>query len=156
MAQHGIISGYADGTFRPNNTATRAQLSKMIVAARGWSLVTPATPSFRDVPTSSPFYSYIETARSHGVISGYTCGASCFDFRPNNNVTRAQTCKIIVTAFGWSINVTNGPHFTDVPTTDTFYGPIETAYNRGIISGYGTTFRPGNSVTRAQVSKMLY
>jgi hypothetical protein len=156
MAQHGIISGYADATFRPNNTATRAQLSKMIVSARGWALVTPATPSFRDVPASNPFYSYLETAKSHGVIAGYSCGANCFDFRPNNNVTRAQSSKIIVTAFGWPINTTNGPHFTDVPVTDAFYGYIETAFNHSIVSGYGTTFRPGNSITRAQVSKMLY
>ncbi|MFL5731794.1 MAG: S-layer homology domain-containing protein [Chloroflexia bacterium] len=156
MAQHGIISGYADGTFRPNNTATRAQLSKMTVTALGWPLVTPASPTFRDVPATNPFYSYIETAKSHGVISGYSCGANCFDFRPNNNVTRGQTCKIIVTAFAWPINTAGGPHFTDVPATDPFYNYVETAFNRAIVSGYGTTFRPGNSITRAQVSKMLY
>jgi S-layer homology domain len=156
MAQRGIISGYADGTFHPNYSATRAQLAKMIMIARGWSLVTPSTPSFRDVPASNPFYTFIETARSHGVISGYSCGTNCYEFRPYNTVTRAQTCKIIVIAFNWPIDLTNGPHFTDVPPTDTFYAYVETAFNRNIISGYGSTFRPGNPVTRAQLSKMLY
>jgi hypothetical protein len=153
LAQSGIISGYADGTFRPGNSATRAQLSKMVVVARGWPIINPPNPSFTDVPTSNPFYTYIETARSHGAISGYSDGT----FRPNNSVTRGQISKIIVTAFGWPIDTSGGPHFTDVPTTNTFYAYIETAYHRGVASGYAdNTFRPGNNVTRAQLSKMLY
>ena len=156
LAQQSIISGYADGTFRPGASATRAQLAKMIVLSRGWTVISPATPSFRDVPTSHPFYGFIETARAQGVVSGYSCGAGCADYRPSNNVTRAQISKMIVTAWAWAINTTGGPHFTDVPPTDPFYGFVETAFNRAIISGYGNTFRPGYDVTRAQLSKMLY
>jgi hypothetical protein len=152
LAAHGIVSGYADGTFRPGATATRAQLAKMIVVARGWAVVTPPTPSFSDVPPSNPFYGYVETAKAHNVISGYADGT----FRPNNTVTRGQISKMIVTAFGWAINTSGGPHFTDVPTSNPFYGFIETAFNRAVISGYGTTFLPNNAVTRAQLSKMLY
>jgi hypothetical protein len=153
MAQRGIISGYSDGTFRPNAGATRGQLSKMIVVARGWPINTAGGPHFTDVPTSSPFYPYIETAYNRGVISGY----SDRTFRPNNNVTRAQVSKIVVVAFAWPINTAGGPHFTDVPTSNPFYGFIETAYNRGIISGYSDgSFRPNTDVTRAQLSKMLY
>ncbi|HUS17107.1 MAG TPA: S-layer homology domain-containing protein [Chloroflexia bacterium] len=153
LAARGIVSGYADGTFRPDTTATRAQLAKMIVVARGWSITTPPTPSFSDVPSSNPFYGYIETAKAHNVISGYADGT----FRPGNTVTRAQICKMIVNAFAFATNTTGGPHFTDVPTSDPFYGYIETAYNRAIISGYADhTFRPATSVTRAQLSKMLY
>ena len=47
---HGVISGYADGTFHPYSDVTRAQLAKMIVVARGLPLLTPATPTYRDVP----------------------------------------------------------------------------------------------------------
>jgi hypothetical protein len=109
------------------------------------------------VPTSNPFYSYIETAKANNAISGYSCGAGCLEFRPNNNVTRGQISKIIVAAFAWAINTSGGPHFVDVPTTNTFYPYIETAYNRGVVSGYADgTFRPGFNVTRAQLSKMLY
>jgi hypothetical protein len=152
LAQRGIISGYSDNTFRPNNTATRAQLSKMVVVARGWPLLNPATPSFSDVPPNYPFYTHIETAKAHGVISGY----SDRTFRPGNNVTRSQSTKMVVTAFGWAIDTSGGPHFVDVPPSDPFYGFVETAFNRGIVSGYGNTFRPGLNVTRAQISKMLY
>jgi hypothetical protein len=65
--------------------------------------------------------------------------------------------KIVVEAMNWDIDTSGGPHFTDVPTTDTFYDYIETAYNRGIISGYAdNTFRPSNNATRGQIAKIVY
>ena len=53
--------------------------------------------------------------------------------------------------------LSGGPHFTDVPTTDPFYAFVETAYNHTIISGYSDgTFRPGANATRGQISKIVY
>jgi hypothetical protein len=86
-----IISGYGDGTFRPGNNMTRAQLCKVLVLSEGWPLYTPPTPTFSDVPPDNPFYAYIETAHSRGIISGYDGGI----FLPNNTVTRGQTAKIL-------------------------------------------------------------
>lgn len=157
IAARDIVGGYTDGTFRPYNPATRGQLSKMIVLARGWPLLSPDTATFRDVPVGSTFFSFIETAKARAVISGYACGAGCLEFRPNNNVTRAQISKMIVTGFGWPTDTSGGPHFTDVSEGSPFYGPIETAVNHAVISGYADqTFRPSANVTRAQLSKMLY
>ncbi|MFL5732805.1 MAG: S-layer homology domain-containing protein, partial [Chloroflexia bacterium] len=93
--QRGIISGYADHTFRPGNNVTRGQLSKIIVNARGWAQYAPTTPTFRDVPAAQAFYPYIETAYRHAIISGYDCGAGCLEFRPSNNATRGQISKIV-------------------------------------------------------------
>ncbi|MGI8589274.1 MAG: protease pro-enzyme activation domain-containing protein [Chloroflexia bacterium] len=165
-ADHGIVSGYAngDGTFRylPNNSATRAQVSKMIVIADGWAIDTTGGPHFTDVSTTNPFYGVIETAYNHGVISGY----NDHTFHPYSSVTRSQFSKIIVLSKGWAINTTGGPHFRDVPSSNPFYGVIETAYNHGIVSGYtcggpgepcpGTYFRPYNNITRAQLAKLIY
>ncbi len=150
---NGVISGYQDGTFRPYNNATRAQLSKIVVLAEGWPIDTTGGPHFNDVPADNGFYDYIETAFNRGVISGYDDGT----FRPDNNVTRAQLCKIVVQAQGWPIDITGGPHFSDVPQSHPFYGYIETAFNHSIISGYGDgTFRPYNNTTRGQISKIVY
>ena len=149
----GAISGYADNTFRPFANVTRAQLSKIVVLAQGWAINTQGGPHFTDVPASNPFYSFVETAYNREIISGYA-GST---FRPYNDVTRAQLSKIIVLAQGWPIDIGGGPHFTDVPGGDTFYGYIETAYNHGIVSGYADgTFRPGNPATRGQISKIVY
>jgi len=94
----GIISGYGDGTFRWGNNVTRAQLCKIIVGAQAWPIDTHGGPHFGDVPADDPFYGFIETAFNHGVISGYSCGDNCLEFRPGNNATRGQICKIVYNA----------------------------------------------------------
>ena len=134
----------------------------MVVLAEGWAIVTPTgAPTFRDVPATHPFYTYIETAYDHRIISGYSCGSGCLEFRPFNNVTRGQLTKIIVVAQGWAITPTFRPTFQDVPAGDPFYGYIETAYAHQIISGYscGTScleFHPGATATRGQIAKIVY
>src|SRR5207249_5479762 len=116
----GVISGYADGTFKPYNLTTRGQLAKIVVLAEGWAIYTPPTPTFQDVPTNHTFYQYIETAYHQGIISGYTCGVGCLEFRPGANVTRAQLCKIIVLAEAWMIYTPPTPTFQDVSATHAF------------------------------------
>jgi hypothetical protein len=184
VACHGIVSGYPCGGpgepcpgsyFRPNNNSTRGQVSKMIVLGVGWPIQTPTAPTFADVAPGSTFYGYIETAYAHGVISGYPCGTPgepCPGryFRPNNNVTRGQLSKIVVSARGWGPLTPATGSFNDVPPGDTFYGFIEQARAKGLISGYPCGgpfepcdppanrpyFRPGNNATRGQFSKILY
>lgn len=97
---HGIIGGYPCGGenepcpgsyFRPGNDITRGQIAKLVVLSKGWQLQDPQTPTFSDVPRGSTFYTYIETAVTHGVVGGYQDGT----FRPGNNATRAQLSKML-------------------------------------------------------------
>ena len=153
LAAAGIVGGYSDSTFRPANNATRAQFSKMIVTGEGWPLITPPTPTFNDVAPDSIFYSVIETAAAHHIISGYSDGT----FRPSANITRGQITKLIALAEGWPLPAPPTPTFNDVDAGNVFYLYIEATAARGIVSGYSDgTFRPGNLATRAQLSKMLY
>ena len=153
LAAHGVIAGYADCTFRPYTATTRGQLAKIIVGAEGWTLDASGGPHFRDVPTTNPFYAFVETAYHHGVISGYSDGT----FRWGANVTRGQLSKIVVMAADWAIDTSGGPHFRDVPPSNPFYGFVETAYHHNIISGYADgTFRVGASATRGQIAKIVY
>ncbi|HUS17273.1 MAG TPA: S-layer homology domain-containing protein [Chloroflexia bacterium] len=104
----GIISGYADGTFHPYTSITRGQLCKLIVGAAGWPIDTSGAPHFADVPPTSPFYAFVETAYNHAVISGYTCGGPgepCDPqqrpyFRAGNPAIRGQIAKILWQALG--------------------------------------------------------
>ena len=89
----GVISGYADNTLRPYNNTTRGQLTKIVVLAEGFPVYTPTVPTFRDVPSAHTFYQHIETAYHQGIISGYSCGAGCLEFRPSDDITRGQLCK---------------------------------------------------------------
>jgi hypothetical protein len=71
------------------------QLTRLTVLARGIALVSPALPTFRDVPPGSTFYSYIETAAAHSIVGGYADGT----FRPATAATRAQFTKILYQTF---------------------------------------------------------
>ena len=64
--------------------------------------------------------------------------------------------KIVVLGFNLPINTAGGPHFSDVAPGDVFYPFIETAFNRGIVSGYSDgTFRPSLFVSRGQLAKIV-
>lgn len=148
---HGAITGYSDGTFRPNNSSSRGQFTKILVLSFGWTPYAPALPTFSDVPPPSTFYAYVESAVQHGVISGYPDGT----FRPGNDVSRAQAAKILVLGKAWPLVSPPSPTFTDVPPGDWAYSYVETAVQHAIVSGYSDgTFRPAVSVSRAQLSKM--
>lgn len=174
---HGIASGYADSTFKPNNNATRGQISKMMALTYKWQLEPLATDyTFADVLPGSTFFQYVEAAYKEGVVGGYTCGGAgepCDSanrpyFRPANNVTRGQIAKIIATGSKFADPVT-GQTFQDVAPGSTFYQYIERMASRTIINGYPCGgagepcgagnkpyFRPSANATRGQLSKMIY
>jgi subtilisin family serine protease len=185
MYCNGVINGYNTSPpcttgvpcFMPNNNGSRGQIAKMVVLGAGLPIDVSGGPAFEDVAPASTFYDYIETLSNAGAINGYPCGGPgepCGPnnlpyFRPNATVTRGQFAKMDVLGFGMSINVTGGPHFEDVAVGSTFYDYIETLSNAGAINGYPcggpgepcgpgnlSYFRPGNNVTRAQISKIVY
>ncbi len=156
----GVISGYADNTFRPYKNTTRSQMVKIAVLGFSLPLWTPspsANPTFSDVPRDNPFFEYVELAVHSGIVSGYSDGT----FRPFNNVTRGQLTKIIVSgaviANGWVLINPPDQAYHDVPIGSPFYTYVETAACHQIISGYPNgTFRPYADATRGQISKIQY
>src|SRR5262249_27791411 len=119
-AAHNIVSGYGDGTFRPNTNVTRGQLSKIDVVAAGWPLINPASPTFTDVPRSSAFYPFVETAVCRSVISGY----ADHTFRPGANATRGQISKIVY------LSITGAETCVSVAPTNTPSAQIQPKKNR--------------------------
>jgi hypothetical protein len=93
--------------FRPNESATRGQISKIVSNAAGF--VEPVTGQFyADVTTDNPFYNEIMRLTLRGVMSGYPCGTVPHEpcdsenrpyFRWGNNVTRGQASKIVANTF---------------------------------------------------------
>jgi hypothetical protein len=177
LACHGVIGGYADGTYRPYNNTTRGQMAKIVIGAFGLPITTPAAGgfTFTDVPVGSTFFSYVETAVAAGIVSGYPCGGvnpqtgvteTCDGahrpyYRASNYVTRGQLAKIVVIAAqqvsGWTLISPATPSFNDVPVGSTFYTYIETAVCHSILGGYNDgTFRPSDNATRGQIAKIVY
>ncbi len=92
--------------FRPNASATRGQLAKIVANAAGLG-GDPTDIFYTDVPLDHPFYAWIMRLTDLSVMSGYLCGGEgepCDDlnrpyFRPFNNVTRGQASKIVANTF---------------------------------------------------------
>jgi hypothetical protein len=152
LACSGVLGGYADGTFRPENPTTRAQLVKMIVLTEGWTLANPEQPTFQDVDGSHLFFRYVETAYAHGMIHGYPGGL----FKPDAYVTRAEVAKMLVLATGWDLTVPSAYVLCDVPTTHWAWNFIQVAIQHGAFSGYANgCFMPDSYATRAQLAKVI-
>ncbi|WP_071392814.1 S-layer homology domain-containing protein [Bacillus tuaregi] len=82
--QKGIIDGYPDGTFRPNEEMTRSQMAKILVGAYHLQLKESETNSFKDVPATYWGYEFINILASNGVTLGHTDGT----FDPTGKLTR--------------------------------------------------------------------
>ena len=115
-AENGIVSGYEDGTFRPENTITREEFATMICRLKKYD--TSVTGSFSDVPADHWAASYIAAMKANGIIGGYEDGS----FGLGKNITRAEAIAIINRATGRvptdekirAYVATNGNPFTDI------------------------------------------
>lgn len=89
MSKAGVINGYTDGTFRPDNEITRAEFVTMIMQSKTVSEF--ESVPFSDVDKSLWSADYIYSAYKAGYINGYTDGT----FKPDSPITRAEAVKII-------------------------------------------------------------
>ncbi|MDQ3703770.1 MAG: SBBP repeat-containing protein [Chloroflexota bacterium] len=183
LACKGVVSGFSDGTFREGNPITRGQIAKMVSNAAGFD-EDPGDQIYSDVAPGSPFYDYINRLTNRGIVAGYPCptrpggGDECTPenpglFKPNENATRGQLAKIVSNAAALNEAV-SGQHYADVPANgegSQFYTWIMRLTNMNVMGGYacGTAdprsgpcdgenrpyFRPGNTVTRGQASKIV-
>ncbi len=94
MQQFGILSGYDDGTFRPNYQVTRAEFATMAYLAS--QATEKSAAQFSDVDTQHWANGYIGYAKEKGWVSGYEDGT----FKPNALVTRAEVAKMVNSILG--------------------------------------------------------
>ena len=92
MQQFGIITGYSDGSFRPDAPVTRAEFAA--IASR-FEKLTEGSKSFTDVPDTYWAARYISFAATRGWVTGYSDGT----FKPEDPITRAEvaavTCRLL-------------------------------------------------------------
>jgi len=103
----GVVNGFEDGTFRPDENVTRAQITKMVVTALGNTAVSQAEAStgrdtqFQDVPGSHWASGFVAVGTS-STASNFINGYSATTFGPEDNVTYAQAVKMVVAALGYT------------------------------------------------------
>lgn len=149
LKNKGIISGFTDGTFRPEEKVTRANVAVMLGKALELNGTKKPTP-FKDVPSSHQASGYIASAVDAGIISGYSDDT----FRPNEIVSRGQMAIFLARAFHLKEEAV--VPFTDVSSVMASYSYIKRIIAANLTAGYGdNTFRPNQKVTRGQFSAFL-
>lgn len=157
-AEKGLIGGYADGTFRPNQPVTRKQMAVILWRMAGRPRPETQAP-FADLEgCGQEFRDAIAWGHEKGLINGTTATT----FSPDAALTRQAAMKLL---FGYAGGQA-GPEallYTDYDGTYTDSAQISSAtreavywgvYN-GILNGSGQTLNPRGNVTRAQLSAIL-
>lgn len=144
-----VISGFPDGTFRPDDTVTRAELSKMICSLLGLS-GGDISGRFADVSAADWFYPYVAACADKGIVTGYDGR-----FEPSGAVTREDCAVMACRALG--IDPTgNGTAFADDnDISDYAKGAVSALSDKNIIVGEGGLFRAKDNLSRAEAAAIL-
>lgn len=95
LSSEGVINGFPDGTYKPEEKVTRAQTSIVLTKLFQLELKNESEPIFTDVPTNHPYYKEIAAVQRAGIMKGNINKT----FNPNSYLTRAEMAQVLVEAF---------------------------------------------------------
>lgn len=145
----GYVNGYGDGTFRPDNSITRAEFIKIVNKVFGFNQ--KSQDNFKDVSKDKWYYDEVSIAKEAGYINGYEDGT----FRPNDEITREEMAKIIATIKGAKGD--GKINFKDSDKISNWAKPyVDALEDMSVLQGYGNDeFSPKNDTTRAETVKVM-
>jgi hypothetical protein len=153
----GYISGYPDGTFRPDALINRAEVAKLVALWKDKTSGQTAckTNMFTDVSCTEWYTGYVIYLKTKGIVEGYYDNT----FRPSLSITRAEALKMIVYIADLqnSTDITNATLSVKDIASDAWYRNVVLIGTKlSIISGYPDgTFRPDKPITRAEFTKIF-
>ena len=157
-ANAGIIEGYSDGTYRPNNVVTRAQFITMLYRAAGSPDVKNTVLKFDDAGTiSAPYVTAVAWGVENKVISGYGDNT----FRPDQNISRAQMAtfmyRYMKDVVGYDFGDVKPCGFADANQIAAPYvDAVNAIVSAGVMNGMNTTtFAPNNTANRGMAATVI-
>ncbi|MGE5328749.1 MAG: Ig-like domain-containing protein [Deltaproteobacteria bacterium] len=159
MAKLGILNGYSDGTFRPNDRVTREEFATMMVRALNLPVVNPEKATFKDVNNSSWAYKYVESAKNY--LTGYQKADGLY-FKGRNNAVREDMAYALVKAQNLEnqtvdISKLNSLFKDANKITVDLKKYVLIAYENEIVKGSADgIFNPKGTLTRAEAAQLLY
>jgi parallel beta-helix repeat protein len=155
LVGRGAISGFPDGSFKPDAPLTRAQYAAILAKTFDLPLTRPET-NFVDVPAGFWAFNAIVKANRMGFVSGFPDGS----FRPDQNLTRVQAIVSLVSGLGLTGGVIDALSFysdrVQIPAYAT--DELATATQRRMVINYPTVrqLEPMRDITRGEVSALIY
>lgn len=157
LAARGIIKGYKDGTFKPENSVTRAEFAAMVQGAFNKAKVRDSI-RFVDVKSSYWGYSAIQEAYQMGFLSGYPGNI----FNPEQKIPREQVLVSLANGLNYSASnsvSTDLQFYNDASNiSDYARSSIAAASEKQIVVNYSDVkqLNPGRNATRAEVAAFIY
>ena len=149
------VSGYDDGTFKPKNPVSRAEVAAMFAKILNLKINDSGEMKFSDVSGTHWAYPYIKIMYETKIFSGYSDGT----FRPNNPISRAEIAQAFTNYWNYVGVEVNPKHMTDIPDVhDTHWAadPIHRLYNTRIFTGYlHNAYGPDDDTLREQLVGMI-
>lgn len=147
MTEKGIINGYEDGTFKPNETLTRKHAAALLNRAVSVK-ATKNVGAPKDLPKTNAYYNDLMKLVNAGLLDVDAKG----NINPNASLTRGEMAKILATAF--DLKGTKHP-LTDVSSKYNSY--VAALYENDVTTGYeDKTFKEKGSLTRAHYAVFMY
>ena len=145
------ITGYPDGTFKPEEFITRAEFVKLVNNLFGF--MEEAEIAFVDVKEDNWYYKEIQKAYK----AGYIIGVSPTEFAPNEYITREQSAIILSRLLGLNSNDKGADVFYDSKQISVWAkGYVGAAAEQGLIKGYeDNSYMPQNNIKRAEAVSLL-
>lgn len=152
----GILQGYPDGTFKPDQGVSRVEALKFIFSGVEVPVETTDTISlkFPDTDPKGWYAPYVQTAQMLKIIKGYPDGT----FKPVNTVNRVELLKMLFASAGIDVSklVVQKNPFPDVDKTAWYAPYVVYAKQKGFIDADVDQFEPNSAMTRGEVAQVLY
>ncbi|MFA6023722.1 MAG: S-layer homology domain-containing protein [Candidatus Gracilibacteria bacterium] len=152
LYEEGVIGGYEDGSFKPENTVNRAELLKILVEGQG---ITPDAELYKNCfpdVTTDWYAKYVCYAKSQAWISGYSNGY----FLPADPVNKVEALKMLLNSQSIEITVGDQSSFDDFSENEWFAPYVAKAQALGILEETGSSFHADEDRTRGGISENLY
>jgi hypothetical protein len=161
MVNKKVLDGYPDNKFRPENTISRAEFATIIVKAAGLQAKKVNYSSFSDIKVTDWYSPFIETAKDY--LTGYRTANGEYIYNPTAPALREDITVAIVKLKGYDAARLANRSIIEAMFRD-YEGISESAKDyvaiaveNGLVSGYpDETFRPQNSITRAEAAALLW
>jgi hypothetical protein len=134
-----IVDGKTPNLFVPDDPATRAELVKIVLNTYNIGTI-PFENLFTDVIENDWFAQYVTTAAKRDIVKGYVNPDGTSQFKPNQNITRAEALKVILKTKGITGLSGHEAHFDDVKKGDWYYDYVAYAQANNILTGYAETY----------------
>jgi len=138
---YGIVEGYDDGTYRPDNEINRAEFTKILIEAKFPGEAIMGDDCFTDVPAATWYSKYVCFAKEQGILSGYADGS----FKPAQSINLAEALKITLETY-----------FDDIPNVggDWYQKYWDYADSLGLILDDWDS--ASQNLTRGEMAELIY